>query len=106
MAIKFNQYHVTNGTVKARVYYSLDGRTDGRKCVTMYAKDYCGELGKVFAGGEYKNDSDIMTDYFDKGQVVLFEDHPVYGEARGRVEEIVAAREARYAAKAAARAAA
>lgn len=102
MAIKFNQYHVTNGTVKARVWYSLDGRTDGRKCVAMYSKDYGHALGKIFSGDEYRNDTDISTDYFDKGRVVLFEDHPVYADARARVEEIIAAREARYAARAAA----
>ena len=27
-----------------------------------------------------------MTDYFDKGRVVLFEDHPLYATARQRAE--------------------
>ena len=75
---------MTNGTDKARVHYSLDNRTDGRACVTIYAKDYDRALGHVFAGDEYKNDTDSMTDYFEKGRVVLFADHPLYAAARAR----------------------
>lgn len=85
MAIKFNKYHVTNGTTKARVSYSVDNRIDGRKCVTMYAKDYDRSLGKIFAE-EYKNETDSQTDYFETGKAVLFEDHPLYAAARARAE--------------------
>lgn len=83
--VRFNKYHVTDGEIKARCHYSLDNRVDGRKCVTIYSKDYGYDLGKVIPEG-YKNDTDSMTDYFDKGRVVLFEDHPLYAEARARVE--------------------
>lgn len=38
--VRFNQHAVTNGTHKARVHYSLDNRCDGRRCVTIYAKDH------------------------------------------------------------------
>ena len=82
--VRFNKYHVTNGTTKARVFYSLDNRTDGRKCVTIYAKDYDRSLGRLF--DEYQNDSDSMTDYSDQGKVVLFEDHSLYAAARKRAE--------------------
>lgn len=84
--IKFNKYCVTNGKVKARVFYSLDNRTDGRKCVTLYAKDYDDALGVLF-GDQYKNDTEIMTDYFEKGRAVLFENHPLYKQARARAEQ-------------------
>lgn len=85
MATKFNKFHVSNGTTKARVWYSLDNRTDGRKCVTLYAKDYDRKLGDIFADN-YKNDTDSQSDYFDKGRVALFEDHPEYAAARARAE--------------------
>ncbi|OGA56747.1 MAG: hypothetical protein A2710_03885 [Burkholderiales bacterium RIFCSPHIGHO2_01_FULL_64_960] len=98
MAIKFNLHHVTNGTIKARCHYSLDNRVDGRKCVTIYAKDYCRALGEVLAD-VYINDTDSQTDYFDQGRAVLFEDHPLYAAARGRAEAINAAREAKRAAR-------
>lgn len=84
--IKFNKFNVTNGTDKARVHYCLDNRTDGRECVTIYSKDYGHQLGHVFNGcDEYKNDTDSMTDYFEKGRVVLFADHPRYAAARAKV---------------------
>lgn len=82
--MKFRKYFVANGDIKAKVSYSLDGRTDGKKCVTIYANDYTRTLGKLFA--EYKNDTDSMTDYFDQGNVTLFQDHPLYLTARQAVE--------------------
>jgi hypothetical protein len=83
--IKFNKYNVTDTEtkIKARVFYSIDNRIDGKKCVTLYAKDYDRALGKIFSN-EYKNESDSMTDYFDEGHVVLFENHPLYTSARER----------------------
>ncbi|HEU4951533.1 MAG TPA: hypothetical protein VFT46_06260, partial [Holophagaceae bacterium] len=89
--IRFLQHSVTDGTHKARVHYSLDNRTDGRKAVTIYAKDYDNALGDIF-GKAYKNDTDIQTDYFEKGRVVLFADHPLYREARAAVERFQAKR--------------
>jgi hypothetical protein len=87
-SIKFNRYNVANATTgtKARVWYSLDNRTDGRKCVTIYAKDYSDKLAAVFGTDCYENETDIMTDYFEKGRVVLFEDNPLYAAARARAE--------------------
>jgi hypothetical protein len=84
-AIKFNVFNVTNGTDSARVWYSLDNRVDRRICVTLYAKDYGHDLQKLF-GTSYKNDTDTMTDYFDRGSVTLFEDHEHYAAARARAE--------------------
>lgn len=85
--IKFNRYYVTDGQTKARVRYSLDNRVDGRKCVTLYARDYSDALGKVLAA-EYKNNSDSMTDYFERGKAVIFEDNALYAAARQRAESI------------------
>ena len=88
--MKFKKYYISNGQtkhneVKARVSYNLDNRIDGRKCVTIYAKDYGHTLGYLFQD-DYKNDTDMQSDYFDKGRVTLFEDHPHYREARQAVE--------------------
>jgi len=91
-AVKFNKFHVTNGTVKARVSYALDNRADGRRVVTLYAKDYGHALGSLFLDGDYENDTDFQTDYFDKGRVRLFETHPLYAVARARVEHFQADR--------------
>lgn len=83
--IKFQQYYVESNKVKARIHYSLDNRTDKRKCVTLYAEEYGRTLGYIFQE-EYKNETDSMTDYFDKGNVVLFEDHPLYKIAREKAD--------------------
>ena len=83
--MKFMKHYVTDGTIKARVWYSLDNRMDGRKCVTIYAKDYGHELGALLPD-TYENNTDLMTDYFDKGTVRLFENHPLYKDARKRAE--------------------
>jgi hypothetical protein len=85
--IKFNKFNVTNGTDKAKISYSLDNRTDRRSCVTIYAKDYDRSLGRIF-DDEYTNNSDSMTDYFEKGRVVLFDDHPLYAAARAQAEAV------------------
>jgi hypothetical protein len=86
MTIKFNKHHVTNGEIKARVFYSLDNRTDNKPCVTIYSKDYNMNLGKILPQG-YKNDSDMQSDYSDAGRVVLLENHPLYKIARERAEK-------------------
>lgn len=95
--VKFQKFYVTNGEKKARVWYHLDNRTDARQCVTLYARDYSRELGEIISDS-YSNDTDIQTDYFDKGRVVLFSDHPLYAAARARAMENYAAREAKRAA--------
>lgn len=93
--IKFNKHNVTNGQVKARVFYSLDNRGDGRACVTIYEKDYARKLQALFSADTYKNNTDSMTDYFDQGRAVLFSDHPLYAAARTRAEACAAERAAR-----------
>lgn len=85
--IKFNKYNVVNTETKekARVHYSHGVLVDGRECVTLYHKDYSNALKKVFAGyGEYKNDTDTITDYFEKGRVRIFTDNPLYKSALER----------------------
>jgi hypothetical protein len=97
--IRFQTFAVVNKTTgeKARVHYSLDNRCDGRKVVTVYDKDYGRALGRVFANTDavYENDTDAMTDYFDKGRVRIFETSSLYVEARKAVEAIVAAERAK-----------
>lgn len=101
--IKFQKHAVVNSEngIKARVWYGVDNRVDGRKSVNIDAKDYGSDLWKVFAaveGTNYRNDTDTQTDYFDTGRVVLFEDHPIYAEARQRAETNEADRLAKMAA--------
>lgn len=98
--VKFNKYNVTNGAVKARVSYSLDNCTDGRSCVTIYARDYTRKLGCIMPD-DYANQTDLQADYFDTGTVRLFPDHPLYAAARARAVANSAAFEEKQAAKSA-----
>lgn len=97
MAVKFNLHNAVNTETgaKARIRYSLDNRTDQRKCVTIYGKDILEELFPVF-GDDVKNDSDSMTDYFESDRVNLFEGHPLYEAARAAAVRKQAADTDRY----------
>lgn len=77
--IKFNKYYVTNGSVKARVYYST--YADGS--VVMYEKDYTSQLRKIFTD-EFKNETDLMADYFETDSVKISPNHPLYAAALAR----------------------
>lgn len=99
--VKFNQYNVVNTLtkVKARIAYSLDNHISGKPVVTLHAKDYSRDLGKIFSG-EYENDTDSQTDYFDEGRVRLFEGHPLYTKARAAAIAAMEAYDARMAKRA------
>lgn len=90
--IKFQKFAVVDSETKAkaRVSYCLDNRVDGRKCVTIYAKDYNGSLRSILRD-DYVNLSDSQVDYFEAGKAVLFEGHPDYMRARSFVEALQAA---------------
>ena len=75
----------TDTKIKAKVFYSIDGMTDGRACITLYGKNYERNLGEVFSD-EVINNSDSMTDYFENSKVRLYADHPLYAAARARAE--------------------
>ncbi len=87
MTIKFQKHAVVSEGAKARVFYSLDNRFDGRPCVTLYAKDFDSgrALGAIFPD-DYINNTDSQSDYFDKGRAILFESSPHYAAARARAE--------------------
>ena len=99
--VRFLKFKVVNDKLgtSAKVWYSLDNRGDGRKCVQIYAKDYGSKLTKVFADDIVENRTDTMTDYFEKDTVRLFEDHPLYKQAREAVERFNKERDAKYEAK-------
>ena len=82
--ITFNKHNVTNGTKKARVFYSINGRTDSRNCVTIYAKDLTANLKAIFA--DAVNNTEANTDYFETSKINLFETSPFYAAALKRAQ--------------------
>lgn len=85
--IKFQTYRLVMGDLKLSVSYHLDNRGDGKKCVTIYSRDYGSALFQFFPD-EYKDDSDSQTDYFEHARATLFEGHPHYPAARACAEKI------------------
>ena len=84
--IKFNKYNVTNGALKARIWYTTNA--DGSIC--LHEKDYSSTLGKLFAD-EVRNDTDMMSDYFKKDRVIIRVNHPLFAAARERMNKNKAA---------------
>lgn len=86
--IKFQKHFVTNGRVKARVHYSaFKMTTTGQDCVTLYAKSFDDgrKLSEIFTDG-YENNTDTMTDYFEKGRVRVLAGSPLYAQALERAQ--------------------
>lgn len=81
--IRFMKHYVTDGTVKARVWYSKNFNAQMEPIVTLYAKDYSRELDQIFPD-MFENDTDSMTDYFQKSRVRIPASHPLYAEAMKR----------------------
>jgi hypothetical protein len=82
--VKFQKFRVVLGDLKARIHYSRGVLVNGRDCITLYAKDYSNDLGKIAAaveGMEYQNDTDSMSDYFDQGRARIYPDSPLWALA-------------------------
>lgn len=85
-SIKFQKHFVTNGQTRARVHYSAFKMvTTGQECVTLYAKSFDDgrKLAEIFSE-EYENNTDTMTDYFEKGRVRILAGTALYSQAYQR----------------------
>jgi hypothetical protein len=69
----------TKTGAKARCTYSRTGLNTLGDAVTVYAKGYNDNLAAVFGAAE--NNSDIMTDYFEKDRVRILPDSPLFARA-------------------------
>lgn len=50
--------------------------------ITIYGRDYTGFSAKVRACFKVENDTDTMTDYFDKDTIRVIPSHPLYEQVR------------------------
>ena len=81
--VRFLKHYVTNGIKKARVHYSAFAmNSTGQKCVTLYAKGYedGAALAEILPQG-FEDNTDIMTDYFEKGRARIIEGDALYPAA-------------------------
>ncbi len=105
MAIKFQMHAVINTDTGAKARIGLYETTlgDGRKAISIYAKDYRSGLAGILPN--VRNDSDSMTDYFETDRAQIVEGEELYPAALAACQARTAAWEARQAKKAAKRAA-
>ena len=82
--IRFMKHFVTDGTTKAKCWYSKGTLIDGRDCVTIYGTHYERDLHKVFPQAE--NGTDYQTDYFENSNVRIFPGDPLYKDVLARTE--------------------
>jgi len=86
--IRFMKFYVTNGTTKARVHYSaFKMSSTGQNCVTLYAKSIQegDKLAAILPSG-YENNTDMQTDYFEKGRARIIEGDTLYPAALALVK--------------------
>jgi len=82
MEIKFKKHYVTNGMEKARVWYSAGVLNNGKMAVTLYAKSYeDGNKLQNILPETFEDDSDIRSDYMEKGRARIYEGSPLYTAA-------------------------
>lgn len=98
----FNGIKDAKGEKLQKAHYSMGGYTNvpadmAAETISIYARDYTGFSALVRSCFEVKNDSDSMTDYFDKDSIQVLPVHPLYPMVRAAFEAQQAHRERRIA---------
>lgn len=102
--IRFLTHAVVHNGKKARVHYSQGSYTPESKIpkgtITIYAKDYGEQLPKELSP---KNDTDIMTDYFNTDTARITPDNKYYkdvlkalNKAKIKDEKLIERRKKKY----------
>ena len=82
MNIKLRRYNCQrdNGP-RIRCWYSRGSLRTAPDAVTIYAKSYADSLADVFPPERVKNNTDHMTDYFEKDRVRILPGDPLWEDA-------------------------
>jgi len=96
-----------NGSKLYKAHYSIGNLTPqaqekhgyNDKTITIYARDYLRFPQEVRNAFTVENNTDMMTDYFEKDRIRVKEDHPLYDQvykavlaAKAHQEKIAAKR--------------
>lgn len=72
-----------NGGKLQRAHYSRGGLANHPEgTITIYARDYGPFSAEVRQAFKVENDTDIMTDYFDKDTIRVEPAHPLYQQVK------------------------
>jgi hypothetical protein len=77
---KLQKAHFSKGNLVAWAMekYGFDSET-----ITIYAREYTGFSAEVKEAFTVENDTDTMTDYFEKDRIRVKKDHPLYAQVLG-----------------------
>lgn len=78
MKFQVHGIRTSQGLEKAR--YMLSTLTNNRRCITICADGYKGFSKEVRDAFAVENNTDIMTDYFEKDSFRVFPEHPLFHE--------------------------
>lgn len=100
--IKVNAGKLQKARFNMGNYLPTSGFPEGT--ITIYAQNYTGFSREVWEVFEVENDSDLMTDYFEKDRIRVKPSHPLYAQVLkackacdDHYDKMRARREARYA---------
>lgn len=85
MAIKFRKFFCERGGLKRKVWYHRWINRDGTETLMVSDKGYGYDLFQIFEGVpgiKARNDTDMMSDYFDKTGITILPECPYYAEIR------------------------
>jgi hypothetical protein len=87
-----------------KAHYSMGGYTNvpaemAADTITIYSHEYTGFSALVRTCFEVKNESDSMTDYFEKDRIQVLPVHPLYPQVRAAFDAQQARRERRIASR-------
>lgn len=69
--VKIGKHGVRFGGKYSPAWYSKTALVNGKKCVTIYAKDILKDLPREL--GQVENNTEIQTDYFESDRVRFME---------------------------------
>jgi hypothetical protein len=78
--MKFQTHGIKTGAGLEKAWYMISHLTNGRTCITVCADGYKSFSKEVRDAFMVENNSDIMTDYFEKDSFRVFPEHPLFAE--------------------------
>jgi|GEM_PF-6197676 len=90
--MKFQAHGIKTAQGLEKARYMLSTLTDDRRCITVCADGYKRFSQEVRDAFAVENNSDIMTDYFEKDSFRVFPEHPLFHEVAEGFRKVLAYR--------------
>jgi hypothetical protein len=90
--MKFQTHGIKTSQGLEKAWYMLSTLTNGRACITVCADGYKSFSKEVRDAFIVENNTEIMTDYFEKDSFRVFPDHPLFHEVAAGFRKMLAFR--------------